>query len=127
MLVAAALSIIDLIAIANVEALLGAISPDRKLNEPGEGPWKATIELPRVDPLGDRFDDVGAAAWPVTREAIEVVGTEPAQDTGSVQKIMNQRVNGDHAGTDLNPAAAISWRAEQEHGQGHAEHLVGDP
>ena len=124
MSVAAALSIIDLIAVADVEALLGAISPDRKLNEPGEGPWKATIELPGVDPLGDRFDDVGAAAGPVTREAIEVVGTEPAQDAGPVQKIMHQRIDRDHAAADLDPPAPITRCTEKKAGERHHEHFV---
>jgi hypothetical protein len=61
---AAAMGIIDLIAVADIEAALAAVPPDRVLDEPGEGPWKARVELPGVDPLGDGCNDVSAAAGP---------------------------------------------------------------
>jgi hypothetical protein len=53
--------IVNLIAVADVETLLGAVPPDRVLNEPRECPGKPPVELPGVDLLGDRRDDVGAA------------------------------------------------------------------
>ena len=53
---------IDAIAVANVEATLAAILPDRVLDEPGKGLRKRRIELPGVDPLGDGCNNVGAAA-----------------------------------------------------------------
>jgi hypothetical protein len=95
--IAAAFPVINLIAVANVEALLGAVPPDRILNEPWKRPGKTAVELPGVDLLGDRLDDVGAAARPVTREAIGVVGSEPVQNAGPMQEIVHQGVDRDHA------------------------------
>src|ERR1700736_2397462 len=86
--IGASLVVINLIAVANVETLLGAVSPDRTLNEPGKRPWKPAVELPGVDLRGDGFDDVSAAAWPVATRAVRVVGPEPVQDAGPVQEIM---------------------------------------
>ena len=101
----AAFSVIDLIAVANVETLLGAILPDRVLNKPRERPWKPPVELAGIDLLGDGLDDLGAAARPVAGEAVGVVGSEPAQNAGPVQEIVHERIDGDHAAADLAPAA----------------------
>jgi hypothetical protein len=71
--IVAAFSIIDLVAVADVETLLGAVVPDRVLNEPRKRSWKAAVELRGVDLLGDGFDDFGAAAWLVAGGAVGVV------------------------------------------------------
>ena len=71
------------------------------------------VELPGVDLLRDRFDDFGAAAGPVAGEAVGVVGPEPVQDPGSVQEIMHQGVDGDHAAADFEPAPPTAWRAQE--------------
>ena len=125
--IVAAFAIIDLIAVADVETLLGAVSPDRVLNKPRERPWKLTVELPGVDLLRDRLDDFGTAALPVAREAIGVVGSEPVQDSGPVQEIVHEGIDGNHAAADLDPVLATVRSSEQELGQGHHQHLVGDP
>jgi hypothetical protein len=49
---------------------------------------------------------------------------EPGQDAGPVQKIMNQRVDGDHPAADLDPEAHVHGGVEQEGGQGHGEDLA---
>ena len=103
MFIGATFSIIDLIAVADVETLLGAVSPDRVLNEPRERPGEPAVELPRVDLLSDRLDDFGAAARPVTADPIGVVGPKPVQDAGPVQEIVHQSVDRDHAAADLAP------------------------
>jgi hypothetical protein len=64
--VLASMPVIEPVAVADVEALLAAIPPDRELDEPGEDRRETTIELPSVDLAGDQPDNVGAAAWPVT-------------------------------------------------------------
>jgi predicted outer membrane lipoprotein len=51
-LVAAAFSVINAIAVANIEPIPGAVLPDRVLDEPGKGSGKARIELPGVDAFG---------------------------------------------------------------------------
>ena len=45
--------IINPIAVADIEAVLGAVPPDRVLDEPGKSLRKRWIELPGIDPLGD--------------------------------------------------------------------------
>jgi hypothetical protein len=59
--IATAFPVVNLIAVADVQPLLGAVPPDRVLNEPRKRPGKLAVELPGVDLLGDRLDDVGAA------------------------------------------------------------------
>ena len=63
--VLAPMPVIDPVAVANVEALLAAIPPDRELHEPGEDLREGAVELPSVDLAGNQPDNVGAAAWPV--------------------------------------------------------------
>jgi hypothetical protein len=50
--VVAASGIVDAIAVADIEAALAAIPPDRVLDEPGKGLRKGRIELPGIDHLG---------------------------------------------------------------------------
>jgi hypothetical protein len=57
-------SIIDLIAVANVEPLLRAVPPDRVLHEPRKRRRKPPVELAGIDLAGDGLDDLGAAASP---------------------------------------------------------------
>src|SRR5438034_5126167 len=95
------ISIIDAVAVADIEAALGAIPPDRVLNEPRKDRRERGVEGPGIDLFGHGFNDVGAAAAPVAGRAIGVIGVEPVQDAGAVQKIVNEGVDGDHAGADL--------------------------
>jgi hypothetical protein len=60
--VLAPMLIIDPVAVADVEALLAAIPPDRELDEPGKDLREGSIELPSVDLCGNQPNDVGAAA-----------------------------------------------------------------
>jgi hypothetical protein len=93
-LVLATTGIINPVAVADIEAVLGAVLPDRVLNEPGKGLRKRWIELPGIDPLGDGLHNVGAAAGKVASQPVQVVRVKPGQNAGPVQKVMNQRVDG---------------------------------
>ena len=64
--------------------------------------------MPGVDLLGDRPNDVGAAAWPVAAGPIGMGGLEPAQDPGPVQKIVHQGIDRDHAARRLRPSGRTS-------------------
>src|ERR1700730_17507720 len=96
------------------EAALAAILPDRVLDEPREGLWKARVELPGIDPPGDGLNDKCAATGPVAGHAIQVVRVEPGQDAGPVQKVVHQRVDGDHAAADLDPEDHLFGSAERK-------------
>jgi hypothetical protein len=41
-------------------AALAAVLPDRVLDEPGKGLWKAWIELPSIDPFSDSSNFAGS-------------------------------------------------------------------
>jgi hypothetical protein len=99
----ATLPIINAIAIAHVEAGLGAVPPDRMLDEPRKRLRKPGIELPGVDPGRHGRDDVGAAASLVAGRPIRMVGSEPCQDAGADQKVVHQGVDGDHGCANLVP------------------------
>src|ERR1700722_12844997 len=91
--IVASVPIINPIAVADVETLLSAIAPDCVLNESREHCRKAPVELSYVNPPGDCFDDFSSTAGPVAGRAIDVVGSEPAQDAGAGQEIVHQRID----------------------------------
>src|SRR5580704_3402620 len=109
-------AIINPVAVANIETVLGAVLPDRVLNEPGEGLRKVRVELPGIDPLGYGCNNVGAATGSVAGRTIQVVRVEPMQDPGPVQKVMNQGINRDHGAADLGPEDHFLGSAEQQAG-----------
>ena len=103
----ARLAIINPIAVADVEARLGAVPPDRMLDEPRKRLRKPGIELPGVDPLCHGIYYVGAAASLVAGCTIRMVGTESCQDAGADQKVVHQGVNGNHVAADLVPEVQV--------------------
>ena len=109
------LAIINSIAVADVEARLGAVPPDRMLDEPRKRLRKIGIELPGIDPLGHGIDNVGAAASLVAGCTVRMVGAESCQDAGADQKVVHQGVDGNHAGADLVPEGQ-AFRGGQQDG-----------
>ena len=86
--------VVDAIAIANVEAVLGAIPPDRALHKPRKRRREGRIELSSIDVLRDQAENASAPAWLVASGAVRMVSAQPLQDPGSVQEIVDQGVNG---------------------------------
>jgi hypothetical protein len=74
--VAARLPIINPIAVADVEARLGAIPPDRMMDEPRKRLRKPGIEPPRINTLRHRLYNVGTAASLVAGCTIRMIGLE---------------------------------------------------
>ena len=122
--VLAPMPVIDPVAVADVEALLAAIPPDRELDEPGENLRETTVELPRVDLAGDQPDNVGAAAWPVTAGTVRMGSLEPGQDPGPVQKIVDQGIDRDQLHANFEPARANVSSADQNARHRHCQDLV---
>src|ERR1700730_7538081 len=85
----ARLSIINPIAVADIEAAPGAVPPDRVLDEPGKHRGEGGIEGAGIDPFSHNFNDVSAAARLVASYPIIVFGPKPTQDAGAVQKVVN--------------------------------------
>src|ERR1035437_4357881 len=126
MSILAGVAVVNTVAVANVQIALGSVPPDRELHEPGKGLRECSVEGPGIDPGRDRPDNVGTASWPVAGGTIGMGGAEPMQDAGGVQKIVHQRIDGAHAGTDLSPAriTARQQQARQAHVQYLVEHAV---
>jgi hypothetical protein len=114
--------IVDPIAVADIAALLRAISPDGVLNEPGKAARIASAEFSRVDSVSNELNNVRALTWPVTRDPVQVLSTEPAQDSRPAQKIVNQRVNRDQAGARFMPIRPVVWGSEQNGRECHRDH-----
>ena len=118
--------VIEPVAVANVEALLAAIAPDGELDEPGKDLRKTAVELPSVDLLGSTGNDFGAAACPVAAGAVGMGSLELSQDPGPMQEIVDQRINRNQVHADFQPPRANVSGADQNAGQGHGQHLVGN-
>jgi hypothetical protein len=101
------LAVIDAIAVANVKVVSGAKAPNRVLHEPRKHPRKPRVKGASVDLGGDRPNDLGAAAVDIAADAIGVGGTTVVKDTGPMQKVMDQGVDGDHAFAGLEPVRAV--------------------
>jgi hypothetical protein len=85
--------VVDAIAVANGEAVPGAIPPDRVLHEPGKRRREGRIELPSIDVRREQAENAGAPSRPVALVSVRMVGAQPLQDPGSVQEIMDQGVD----------------------------------
>jgi hypothetical protein len=119
--------IVDLIAVADVEARLGAVPPNRVLNEPGKYPWKPWIEPAGINGRSNPDEHVSAATWSVAGRAIRVASRKPVQDPGSMKEVMDQGIDSDEAGTDLEPTGAGCPSPHQQGRQCHGDDLVGNP
>ena len=62
LLIGTSRSIINAIAVADIEPIPGAVLPDRVLDEPGKSLRKRWIELSGIDVLGHGCNNVGATA-----------------------------------------------------------------
>jgi len=68
--IVAGFAVIDPVAVANVEARLGAVPPDAVLDEPWKNRRKRRVELAGVDPERHPANNVGAATGPITGGAV---------------------------------------------------------
>jgi hypothetical protein len=78
--------VVDAIAVANGEAVPGAIPPDRALHKPGKRRGKSRIELASIDLGREQAENAGAPSRPVAPVAVRMVRAQPPQDPSSVQK-----------------------------------------
>ena len=95
--------VVDAIAVANVEAVLGAIPPDRALHEPRKRRGKGRIEL-REHQCSRRAAQECWRTLPAgSIGPRKVIGAQALQDPGSVQEIMDQGVDGNERRADVEP------------------------
>ena len=96
-------AVIDTVAVADVEAIGSAKTPNGVLHEP----WKHLRKLPAkgagIDLAGDGANDLGAAARAIAGHAIAVGSAAIFKDAGAMQKVMDQRIDGNHAFAGFEP------------------------
>ena len=101
-------AVVDLIAVADVETRLGAVPPNRVLNEPGKHLGKPWIESAGIDGRGNVDEDFRAATGPVAGRAVRMASREPIEDSGSNEEVVNQGIDDNETRPDGEPAGAVS-------------------
>ena len=95
--------VVDLIAVANGEAGLGAVPPDRTLHEPRKRRRKSRIELAGVDVGCKEMENFSASSRPVASIPVWVVSAQPVENPGSVQEIVDEGVDRHEGRADFDP------------------------
>jgi hypothetical protein len=118
--------VVDLIAIANGEAGVGAVPPDRALHEPRKRCRERWIELASVDVRCQQMKDFSASSRPVASIPVRVVTAQPVEDPSSVQEIVDEGVDSDKGRSDFDPQRPSAAGCQQQVRHGHRQHLVGN-
>jgi hypothetical protein len=118
--------VVDAIPVANVEAVLGAIPPDRALHEPRERRREGRVELASINARCDETENAGASFRPVASVSISMVGAQTTQDAGSVQEIVDQGVDSHERRANFDPQRPSTAGYQQQVRQRHRQDLVGN-
>jgi hypothetical protein len=112
-------AVVDAIAVAHVEPVLGAVPPDRVLDEPREDLGKFHIELSSIYLFGDSPNDVGTTTGLIARGTIKVVSIEAPKNARANHFVLTDggrgipgSVRGSFPDRKLSDADAISWAME---------------
>ena len=116
--------VVDTIAIAHIEAIHGAIPPDRALHEPRKRRREGRVELSSINVGRELIYDASAPSRLIATGSVRVVGTKPPQDPGSVQEIMDEGVDGDERRADFEPQRLSVPGAQQQARHCYRQHLV---
>ena len=116
--------VVDLIAVADVQLRLSAEAPDRVLNEAGEEGWKCPVVGACVDLASQALNEGCASSRGVAGRSEGMVGFQPPQDPGSVEEVMNEAVDRNHARACRHPSLARRVTRKQEVGERHRKQFV---
>src|SRR6202012_5061751 len=119
------LSVVNSIGIAEIEAISRAEPPNCVLNKPRESGRKLRVEGACINQLRNGPDNLGAATGGVTGRAVAVRSATTRLDSGAVEEVVHQGVNGNHGFPGLEPNRPMAARPDQQAGQRHGEYLVG--
>lgn len=103
--------VLDPIAVAGIQLVLGAEPPDRVLDEAWKIQRVVRIEPPGVNQAGCLFDDLGATTVAVTGHTVLVASLQLVQYSGAVQPIMDEGVDSYHSRTGLGPIRPLGVSA----------------
>ena len=112
-------SVVNSVAVAQIQAIGSAKTPDRVLHEPRKCRREFWVKRARVNAVCDGSYDLGAAAAGITGRAIGVRDTAVFQNAGAMQEIVDQRVYCDHGFTGLEPYRPLAACPDQQAGQRH--------
>jgi hypothetical protein len=118
--------IVDHPPVADLEAVVRAIRPDRSLDIAGKGAREGLVKLARVDDLAKGRQNSGATGRPVALGAVGMNGSGPLQNAGPNQEIMNESVDRDQGPANLAPSRVVLIADNEKVRQNHAENFVGD-
>ena len=110
--VAAAIAVIDLVAIADIPAIGRAKPPNGVLHEPRKIAGIFGVEGPSIDLTRDGPYELSTATGGVAADAVAVHLAASLQDARTVQEIMDESIDGDHAATRLEPKRSALGRAD---------------
>jgi len=99
-------SVIDAIAVADIEAVKRTESPNGVLHPARKRPRKLPVKGAGVDLVSDGANDLGTAANAIAGHAIGMGSGAILKYAGAVQKVMDQGINGNHAFAGLEPMGA---------------------
>ena len=119
--------VVDAIAVANGEAVPGAIPPDRALHEPGKRREESRIELASINARGEQTENAGAPSRLVAPVSVRMIGAQSPQNPGSVQEIVDQGVDSYEGCADFDPQRPSLAGAQQQRRQSHRQDFVSHP
>lgn len=100
-------AVIDAVAVTYVPLTSSAETPQRCLDEPREGGGKVRVVGSGVHAAGEALDQITTPPGRSAASTERVLSLKARQGAGSVQEVMDQRVDGDHPGTGGDPALAV--------------------
>lgn len=125
---AASLTVVNAVAIADAEVLLGAISPDGLLHEARKYPRVVDIEGATVNVASYVTQDSGAAVASIASWAVLVLPAHQApRNAGSGQEVVHQAVYRDHVATDCNPKGLPAVGTQKKSRKRHAQNFRRQP
>ncbi len=112
----AGFSVVNSIAVAQIQAVGRAKPPDRVLHKPRKCGREFWVEGAGVNSTGNGSDDLGAATSGVAGSAIDVGRAASFQNAGAVQKIVHEGVDGHHGLAGLEPDGPLATHPYQQAG-----------
>ena len=119
--------VVDAIAVANVEAVLGAVPPDRALHEPRKRRREGRIELASIDVGREETENVSASARPVA-PARRTDGRRQSRRRIPVRcrKLWTRVSTATKVAPTSTPQRPLLAGAQQQGRQRHRQDLVGN-
>jgi hypothetical protein len=101
--VLAALAIVYLVSVANIELAIRAVTPDSFLDETREIRWEIAIKGSRVNEGRKQVQDVNTFACLVALWSVAMVRVQAVENSGALKEVMDKAVDDNDLGADITP------------------------